>query len=478
MAQSNKAVTPLIINNESIETNIKFEVHAPATGELSGYCYGVSVENANRAVNSAQAAFLSWRKTKPAERRDILLKAADIMVSRKEELIEYQREETGASRPFSEITFNMGLHFIKDFAGRISTIEGIVPNVIGEDMGVIVYKEPYGVILSIAPWNAPYILGTRAIALPLAAGNTVVLKGSELSPKCFWALGDIFRQAGLPAGCLNVIFHQPSDAPAVTNALIAHQAVRKVNFTGSTGVGSIIASLAGKHIKPVLLELGGKASAIVLDDANLDRAAMNCALGSFMHSGQVCMATERIVVQRSIADAFRQKLAETTEKLFGKDAPALILVNAAAVAKNKKLVVDAVSQGAKLLYGDANASEYINTGMRPIVVDDVTKEMDLYATESFGPTVSLMVVDTEDEAIELANDTEYGLTAALYTNNLFRGLRVAKQIDSGAVHINSMTVHDEAVLPHGGWKSSGFGRFGGIAGFDEFLQTKTVTWEE
>ncbi|KAJ5436290.1 Aldehyde/histidinol dehydrogenase [Penicillium cf. griseofulvum] len=471
-----KTVTPLMINNESIETDIKFEVHVPATGELSGYCAGVSVDDANRAVDAAQAAFPAWSKTKPNERRDILMKAADIMASRKEELIQYQREETGAGRPFSEFTFNMGVLFIKDFAARISSIEGVVPNVNGG--GAIVYKEPYGVILSIAPWNAPFILGTRAVALPLAAGNTVVLKGSELSPKCFWALGDIFRQAGLPAGCLNVIFHQPSDAPAVTNALIAHKAVRKVNFTGSTLVGSIIASTAGKHIKPVLLELGGKASAIVLDDANLDKAAMNCAIGSFMHSGQICMSTERIVVQRSIADEFRQKFVETTEKLFGKDAPALVLVNSAAVTKNKKLVADAVSRGAKLLFGDADASESINTGMRPIVVDGVTKEMDMYATESFGPTVSFMVVDTEDEAIELANDTEYGLTAALYTNNLFRGLRVAKQIDSGAVHINSMTVHDETVLPHGGWKSSGFGRFGGISGYDEFLQTKTVTWEE
>ena len=152
MAQSNKAVTPLIINNESIETDIKFEVHAPATGELSGYCYGASVDDANRAVDSAQAAFLAWRQTKPAERRDILLKAADIMVSRKEELVQYQREETGAGRPFAEFTFNMGVVFIKEFAGQISTIEGIVPNVSGENMGAIVYKEPYGVILSIAPW--------------------------------------------------------------------------------------------------------------------------------------------------------------------------------------------------------------------------------------------------------------------------------------------------------------------------------------
>lgn len=211
------------------------------------------------------------------------------------------------------------------------------------------------------------------------------------------------------------------------------------------------------------------------------------------------MSTERIVVQRGIADQFKQKLAETAEKLFGKDAPALVLVNAAAVTKNKKLVADAVSRGADVVFGDPNANESSTTHMRPIIVGGVNKEMDLYKTESFGPTVSLMVVDTEEEAVALANDTEYGLTAAVFTNNLFRGLRVAKQIESGlvfpavsgmleasaklnfscsAVHINALTVHDEPVLPHGGWKSSGFGRFGGIGGYDEFLQTKTVTWME
>ncbi|KAJ5179502.1 Aldehyde dehydrogenase N-terminal [Penicillium capsulatum] len=472
------AVTPLIINNESVITDVKFEVNAPATGELSSYCAGASVEDAVRAADCAKAAFPAWSKTKAYDRRDLLLKAADIMASRKEEFIQYQREETGAGRPFSEHTFNLGVNFIKDFAARIPTIEGTVPNVTVDGEGAMVFKQPYGVILSIAPWNAPYILGTRAVALPLAAGNTVVLKGSEFSPKCFWALGDVFRQAGLPAGCLNVVYHQPSDAAAVTNALIAHPAIRKVNFTGSTQVGSIISATAGKHIKPVLLELGGKASAIVLDDANLDKAAMSCALGSFMHSGQICMSTERIVVQRGIVDAFRQKLAETAEKLFGKNAPALVLVDSAAVAKNKRLVADAVSRGATVLFGDAQASESVNTSMRPIIVDGVTKEMDMYATESFGPTVALIVVDTEDDAVSLANDTEYGLTSAVFTNNLFRGLRVAKQIDSGAVHINALTVHDEPVLPHGGWKSSGFGRFGGISGYDEFLQTKTVTWME
>ncbi|CAL5867604.1 uncharacterized protein PFLUO_LOCUS1823 [Penicillium psychrofluorescens] len=469
-------ITPLLINNESVVTDVKFEVRAPATGQLSGHCAGASVDDATRAIEAAKAAFPAWSKMKAYPRRDILLKAADIMLSRKEELIQYQREETGAGRPFTEVTFDLGVDFIRDVAGRIPTIEGTVPNVKLDGQSAMVFKQPYGVILSIAPWNAPFILGVRAIALPLAAGNTVVFKGSELSPKCFWALGDIFRQAGLPAGCLNVLYHQSSDAVQVTNALIAHPAVRKVNFTGSTLVGSIIASTAGKYIKPVLLELGGKASAIVLDDADLEKAAMSCALGSFMHSGQICMSTERIVVQRSIADQFRQKLAETSEKMFGKDAAAPVLVNSAAVSKNKKLVADAVSRGAKLLFGDANASESVDTSMRPIVVDGVTKEMDMYATESFGPTVSLIVVDTEEEAITLANDTEYGLTGAVFTGDLFRGLRVAKQIDSGAVHINSLTVHDEAVLPHGGWKSSGFGRFGGASGFEEFLQSKTVSW--
>ncbi|KAJ5894093.1 Vanillin dehydrogenase [Penicillium taxi] len=473
---SSTNVVPLIIDNESVLTDIKFPVYGPATGETS-YSAGASVKDAERAVNSAQAAFPAWAQMKPYDRRDILLKAAEIMLERKEELIRIQYEETGAARLFSEHTVKLGASFIKDFAACIPAIEGVVPSCTLDGVGAMVFKQPYGVILSIAPWNAPFVLGTRAIAIPLAAGNTVVLKGSELSPRCFWALGDIFRQAGLPAGCLNVIYHQNSDAPAITTALIAHTAVRKVNFTGSTHVGSIIASTAGKYIKPVLLELGGKASAIVLDDADLDKAAHNCTMGALLNSGQICMSTERIVVQRSVADQFKQKLAESAEKIFGKSAPVLVLVNEAAVTKIKKLVANAVSQGAEVLLGDADASEAHGAHMRSIILSNVTKDMDIYATESFGPTASLIVVDTEEEAVAVANDTEYGLTAAVFTSNLFRGLRVAKKIESGAVHINSLTVHDEPVLPHGGWKKSGFGRFGGgVGGYEEFLQTKTVTW--
>ncbi|KAF7116753.1 hypothetical protein CNMCM5793_005310 [Aspergillus hiratsukae] len=477
VATGGSSVIPLVINNESVVTENVFDVHAPATGEVLHQCSAASVDDANRAVAAAKAAFPAWSKIKPYDRRDVLMKAADIMFARAEELIKFQMEETGAGRMFAEKTCHMGVKFLKDVAARIPSIEGSIP-VTHDAECAMVFKEPYGVILGIAPWNAPFILGIRAVALPLAAGNTTVLKGSELSPKCFWAIGDIFREAGLPAGCVNVLYHRTADAAEVTTALIAHPAVRKVNFTGSTQVGSIIGATAGKYIKPVLLELGGKASAIVLDDANLEKAAFCCALGSFMHSGQICMSTERIVVQRSIADKFRQLLAENSEKLFGKAAPAPVLVASAAVKKNKALVADALSKGAGVLFGDANATESSDHSLRPVIVDNVTKDMDLYSTESFGPTVSLIAVDTEEDAIALANDTEYGLTSAVFTDNLFRGLRVAKQIEAGAVHINSLTVHDEPTLPHGGWKSSGIGRFGGgtAAAYDEWLQTKTVTW--
>ena len=207
--------------------------------------------------------------------------------------------------------------------------------------------------------------------------------------------------------------------------------MKKINFTGSTATGSIIAAQAGKFLKPVLMELGGKAPAIVLKDANLQKAAEGCAVGAFMHSGQICMATERILVHTSIAEKFREALKMAMKKIYGKESPAPILINAAPVQKNKKLVEQALSKGAKILTGDLNAKEHSDTRMRPIVVDGVTKDMDLYQIESFGPTVSLIVVDSEEEAIEIANDTEYGLSSAVFTEDLAAGLRVAKQIETG-----------------------------------------------
>lgn len=278
-------------------------------------------------------------------------------------------------------------------------------------------------------------------------GNTVVLKGPEKAPACYWTLADVFHKAGLPPGCLNTIIHKPEDGPKITTALIAAPAVKKINFTGSTAVGSVIASLAGKHLKPTLMELGGKAPAIVCEDADLNLAALNCTLGAFLYSGQICMSTERILVNKKVVNDFKEVLKATIDQVFP-DKSGLVLVDKAPVSKVKKLLDDAVDKGAKIFYGDTKDTRQLSTAMRPIVLEDVKESMDLYYTESFGPTVSLFVVEDDEEAIRIANDTEYGLASAIFTKDLQRGIKIAKKIETGAVHINAMSVHDETNLPY------------------------------
>ena len=313
----------------------------------------------------------------------------------------------------------------------------------------------------------------------LSRGNTVILKGPEAAPATYWALASILHNAGLPPGCLNTIYHRPADASQVTTALVSNPAIMKVNFTGSTNVGAIIASMAGKYLKPVVMELGGKAPSIVCEDADIQTAAMQCALGSFLHAGQICMATERIIVHEKIIDNFRPALKATMDQLFsdkGMGVPQL--VTAAPVEKNKKLLSDALSKGAKAIYGDPEANEDSKTRMRPVIIENVKENMDIYHTESFGPTVSLYTVKSDEEALQLANDTDYGLAAAVFTEDLRRGIRLAKGIETGAVHINSMSVHDETALPHGGVKKSGFGRFNGVPGLQEWVRSKVITWKD
>jgi acyl-CoA reductase-like NAD-dependent aldehyde dehydrogenase len=290
----------------------------------------------------------------------------------------------------------------------------------------------------------------------------------------------VFHAAGLPPGCLNTIYHQPSDAAVITSALIAHPAIKKINFTGSTRVGSIIASLGGKYLKPTVLELGGKAPAIICEDADIRQAATQCALGAFLHAGQICMSTERIIVNAKVADKFREALKPAMSNIYSQQGQGTSgqLFSELPVKNNQKLLADAISKGATVLYGDPYHVESNKTKMRPVVLEAVTPTMDIYHTESFGPTVSVIVVQSDEEAIGIANDTVYGLSSAVFTEDLRRGLRIAKQIESGAVHINSMTVHDESSLPHGGFKQSGFGRFNSLDGLKEWVHTKVITWKD
>ncbi|GAB0132470.1 hypothetical protein EsDP_00000905 [Epichloe bromicola] len=468
---------PLVIDGQDYAPEKTFEIKSPATGEVVYKSGGASVADAARAVDAAAEALKTWRKTTPQERQDILLKAAEIMSSRRQELTKYMVDETGSASGWADFNINVSVGMLKDVAGRIPTLAGSFPATANPSRSAIVLREPYGVVLSVAPWNAPFILGTRAVAFPIAAGNTVVFKASESSPRSLWAIVDILREAGLPKGVLNMIVHEPSDAAAVTSSLIANPRVKKINFTGSTNVGRTIAKQAGEHLKPVVLELGGKAPAIVWEDANLDLAAQHCALGSFIHGGQVCMSTERILVHKAIKDTFREKFTAAVAAMFPADGEAPVLISSAAAQKNKQLIANATERGATILHGDVKAQESSNTRLRPIVVDNVTTDMDIYKIESFGPTVSVMDIESEEEAIRIANDTEYGLASAVFTQDLRRGMRFAEEIETGAVHINSMSVHDESALPHGGAKSSGYGRFNASSGLDEWTRTKNVTFD-
>ncbi|KAM0556719.1 hypothetical protein ACHAPJ_005778 [Fusarium lateritium] len=468
---------PFLINGSDHTSERAIDVVSPSSGEVVHRYHSADVKEANAAVDAAAEAFKTWRKTRPSERRDLFLKAAEIMERRREELRKYSMAETGSDSAWADFDITTGISHMKEVAGRISALEGAIPTVSDPNTTALVLREPFGVVVAIAPWNAPYILGTRSVVFPLAAGNTVVFKASEAAPRTLWAIADIFREAGIPDGVLNVIFHERANAASVTTALIEHPQVKKINFTGSTPVGRLIGKIAGENLKPVVLELGGKAPAIVWEDADLDLAAVQCTLGAFMYSGQVCMSTERILVHKNIKDEFEKKLSATIEQIFSSKGDAPILIASAPVEKNKALIKDAISKGASLVHGNPDVEEASKTRLRPIVIKDVTPEMDIYQTESFGPTVSLITIETEDEAIKIANDTDYGLTSAVFTSDLQRGLRIAREIETGAVHINNMSIHDESGLPHGGAKASGYGRFNASAGLDEWTRTKNITFK-
>lgn len=439
---------PLIISNKPHPTSASFPVFSPSSGKHLHNFSSASLDDTTHAINTAQAAYPAWKTLPPSKKRDIFFRAADLLDSRKEALTKAMVEETGGAAGWAAFNLNLASEIIRDIAGRISSITGSIPTTSEVGTSALVFKEPYGVILAIAPWNAPYILGTRSIAYPLAAGNTVILKAPEFSPLCSSGIVSCFHDAGLPDGVLNLLAHRAEDAAAVTKHLIQDPRIKKINFTGSTNVGKIIAETAGRNLKPVLLELGGKAPAIVWEDADLELAAKECAVGAFLHAGQICMSTERIIVHEKIVPQFEEAFKRAVAEFSPSDAEPPVLINAGGVSKNQSLLKDAISKGASIIHGTPSDGD--GAKMRPVIVKGVTKDMDLYHIESFGPTVSMMTVKSEEEALELANDTEYGLSAAVFTQDLRRALRFAREIESGAVHINGMTVHDETALPHGG----------------------------
>ena len=454
-----------------------FERRNPLTGEVATTVKAASVEDAHAAVAAAAAAFPAWSALGPNARRTALMKAAIALEARTDQFIDAMMSEIGATEGWARFNLTLAASTIREAAALTTQVAGeVIPS---DRPGCIAMalREPVGVLLGIAPWNAPIILGVRAVATPLACGNTVVLKASEQCPRTHALIGEAFSEA-LPEGAVSIVTNAPADAAEIVGALIDHPEVKRINFTGSTHVGKIIARRAAEHLKPALLELGGKAPLIVLDDADLDEAVKTAAFGAFMNQGQICMSTERIIVLDAVADEFNRRFKEKVESMPVGDpregkTPLGAVVDQKTVDWVRELVNDAIANGAEqLVGGEANG-----VLMPAHVIDRVTPEMRLFREESFGPVVGVIRARDEAHAVELANDTEYGLSAAVFTRDTARGLRVAKLIKSGICHINGPTVHDEAQMPFGGVKAWGYGRFGGRAGIDAFTELRWITIE-
>ncbi|WP_428312847.1 aldehyde dehydrogenase [Hydrocarboniphaga sp.] len=453
-----------------------FERHNPISGEVVSRVAAATLEDADAAVAAAKAAFPAWSATTPSERRARLLKAADLLEARTPEFIEIGISETGAVAGWYGFNVALAANILREAASLTTQIGGeVIPsNVPGSfAMGI---RQPAGVVLGIAPWNAPVILGTRAIAMPLACGNTVVLKGSEQTPGVHRLIGTVLQAAGLGDGVVNVVLNAPADAAKLVERLIANPAVRRVNFTGSTHVGRIVGELSARYLKPAVLELGGKNPLIVLDDADIDAAVEAAAFSAFMNQGQICMAAGRVIVDSKVADSFVAKLAAKAATLKvgdPADSSSVLgsLISVESGARSLELIRDAVAKGARVVAGGGVEQAL----MQATVVDRVDPSMRLYQEEAFSNVVSIVRVEDEDAAVRMANDSEYGLSAAVFTRDIARGLAVAKRIESGICHVNGPTVHDEAQMPFGGVKSSGYGRFGGRASIAEFTELRWIT---
>ncbi|ANZ41262.1 salicylaldehyde dehydrogenase [Lentzea guizhouensis] len=465
--------TSLFIGGESVPAldGRTTDDRNPYTGEVHAVVAAASPADVTRAVDAAQEAFARWSATSPSQRRAILLRAADLLEARTPEVVRLMAAEVGGVAGWAGFNVMLAANILRESAAAVTQPVGEVLTTETEGQLSLAVREPLGVVAAFAPWNAPVILSTRAVAAPLAAGNTVVLKPSEDAPIAAGLLiAEVLHEAGLPAGALNVVTNDPADAAAVAQALVTDPRVRAVNFTGSTEVGRTIGTLAAQHLKPAVLELGGKNALLVLDDADLDHAVNAATFGSFHNAGQICMSTDRILVHESIAEEFTTRLAAKVASLPHGDPtdPGTVIgpvINARSAARVSELVDEAVSAGARLL----------TSGDGPTVLDQVTPDMRIFTEEIFGPAVIVVPVADDDEAVAIANNTEHGLTAGILTEDTRRGLALARRIRTGIVHVGNQTVDDEPQAPFGGVKASGYGRFGGRWGVEAFSATRWVT---
>ncbi|MCY4358539.1 MAG: aldehyde dehydrogenase [Gammaproteobacteria bacterium] len=447
-----------------------FERINPRTGKVVSKSHAMQVSDIPPICEMANAGYLAWSAIGPNLRRNMLMAAIDGLETRREDFIEAMESELGTSKEWAMHNLRLGASILREAAALTTQIGGETIPADRTGCLTITLREPVGVVLGIAHWSAPIIFGIRAIATPLACGNAVIFKASEICPRTHQLIMNACADAGFPPGTVTQVTHAPASAGEVVGALIDNPTVKRINFTGSSEVGRIIAERAARNLKSCILELGSKASMLVLEDADLDEAVKAAAFGAYINRGQICMSTERLIVVESVADEFAAKLTVKTDQIPINDYMGA-MVDLEAVEYVNALILDAEAQGATILVGGCDDSVH----MPATLLDHTNPKMRIYSEESFGPVAAIIRVRDEAHAIAVANDTEYGLSSSIFTRDIARGLRVARQIRSGMCHVNGPTIHDEPHMPFGGVDHAGYGRFGGKAGIDSFTELRRIT---
>lgn len=445
----------------------------PATGAVFARVQQAGAEEVEQAIAAAQRAAISWGASLVAEREVMLLKVCDIVTARRAEIRDALIDECGS-------VFNKALWEIDYVTDLLRSAAGDVRHVVGETMPMsqpgqisMSVRRPLGVIAGIAPFNSPFLLSMKKIAFALAAGNSFILKPSEETPVSGLLIADIFAEAGLPPGVLNVI---PGPARQIGEILLADPRVRMITFTGSTRTGRYLAVEAARHLKKFTLEMGGKSPLIILADADLDYAVNAAAFGMFLHQGQVCMANSKIIVEAPVFDEFCRRFTAKAQTIPMGPPHDPDVVIGPLIRPNQSDFIDghiedARSKGATMLTGGRAEGQYY----KATVLTGVTRDMRIYHEETFGPVVSILRAADSEDALRIANDTAYGLSAALITNDLQKAFDLSLRLDSGMVHVNDCTISDEPHVPFGGVKNSGFGREGGRYSMEEMTELKWIT---
>jgi len=468
----------MFIGGRSVAARKTFADLNPADGSVWAQVPDGGREEARAAIEAAHAAFASWSALPFNRRAHYMAKVAEVFEKRKLQIVEALQGEGGGW--FGKGMFETGYVpeiFHAAAAASYAPIGEVIPSEHGKLS--LAVRQPLGVVSVISPWNFPVLLTGRGIAFALAAGNTVVLKPSEETPYCGGLLyAEVFAEAGVPEGVLNVVTCSRANVQAVGEELIENPRVKGVSFTGSTAVGRQVAARAGAHLKKCCVELGGKDALIVCDDADLERASAAASFGSFMHQGQICMSVEKVLVHEKVFDEFMRRFVERAAKLKvgdPKDKSNVIgpLINDRQAAKVKEQIEDAVARGARVVLGGRVNGRFVE----PTILVGVTPDMKVYREETFGPVAPVIPFASDDQAVALANDTEYGLSSGVITRDEQRALAIARRLDTGMCHINCSPVNDEPHAPFGGSKASGQGRHGGRWATETFTETRWITLE-